>query len=134
MSAQRHDDGLGIVAEVLAEQVDPAPVLGVRFDADVQLDGSSVVDVQVVKFHFVGNEDIVDENALGVDGDLLQQAELRARERPIEGGVLAPSAAEVAGGSERRHFDVVDAHRDVGGPLVVVIDGLRADLEGEGDG
>ena len=132
--AQRHDDGLGKVAEVFAEQVDPAAVFGVRLDADIQLDGSPVVDVQVVESHFCRSEDVVDEDALGVDGDLLQQAELRARERPVEGSVLAPPAAEVAGRGERRHFDVVDAHRDIGGPLVVVIDGLRADLEGEGDG
>ena len=72
-SFQRHDDRLRVIAEVFAEQVDASFMLGVRFDADIQLYGCAVVDVQVVEADFVGNEHVVHEHAVFIDGDLLQQ-------------------------------------------------------------
>ena len=71
-SLHQHDDSLGIVAEVFAEEVDAAFVFRIVLDADVEFDGSSVVNVQVGKPNFIRNESVIHEHAVMIDSDLFQ--------------------------------------------------------------
>ena len=128
-----HDDGLREVAEVLAEQVEPALVFRVLLDPDLKFDSVLLVQSEVGEGDLAVDQNVVHKHAVPVDGDSFEQSELRARHGPIGGGIFAAASAEVTRGGEGEQLHAVDAHRDVGGPVVVEVDGLRTDLEGKGD-
>ena len=79
------------------------------------------------------NENVIHKNSLVVYGKLFENSELSGSHRPVFRRVFAAPSAEVAGRSKRSDFHVVDVHRDIRRPVVVVVNRLRADFKGKGN-
>lgn len=122
---------MGIVAEVFTENVDAASVFCVILDADVQFNGSSVIDMQIVEADFICNKSIIHKYAVIIDGYFFEQTELCTRERPIRRGVFAASAAEISRRCESGNFFVVDVNGNVGWPIVVIVDCFGTNFKGK---
>ena len=58
---------------------------------------------------------------------------MRACDRPIDRRVFAAPSAEIARGSERHDFHVVDSRCDVARPIIVVVQRFRANFERKRD-
>ena len=114
---------------MFAENVQPAAMYGVFFNADGKFNGVTSVKFQVFRRDARTGKRFIDEHSVFRYGEGFKYAKLCGSNRPVFGRIFATPSAEVAGRGESRYFNVVYRNGYIAWPVVVVLNRFRTYLE-----